>query len=272
MKRFRQQRFLGVFLLLLATVAALWLHTRWSHELSDYAFLSGWVLLAAMLVLTVYNARKKLPFLPLGNSESWLQIHIYLGFFTVLLFLIHLNFRLPRGWFEITLAGLFTLVSGSGVAGLFFSRVLPRRLATRGSEVIYEKIPGLRHGLRMEAERLALGPEAKSPVIAQFYARRLAGFFGAPANSWLHLVESRRPLNILLGELDDLKRSGNDAERVVLERMAVLTRQKDGLDYHRAHQLVLKLWLFVHIPLTYGLLIFTAAHVVFAFGFSGGAR
>jgi hypothetical protein len=44
------------------------------------------------------------------------------------------------------------------------------------------------------------------------------------------------------------------------------------LDYHRALQLALKLWLFVHIPLTYGLLIFTALHIVLVFGFSGGAR
>ena len=94
----------------------------------------------------------QLPFLPLGKSETWLQIHIYLGFFTTLLFLIHLNFRLPQSWFAITLAWLFVLVSGSGVVGLFFSRVLPRRLATRGGEVIFEKIPALRHALKTEAE------------------------------------------------------------------------------------------------------------------------
>ena len=67
-------------------MAALWLNAN-STALPDYAFLTGWVLLAGMLVLTFYNARKKLPFLPLGKSETWLQIHIYLGFFTVVLFL-----------------------------------------------------------------------------------------------------------------------------------------------------------------------------------------
>ncbi len=104
MNRFRRQLFSGLFALVIATVAALWLHAKFGRALPDYAFLTGWILLVAMLVLTFYNARKKLPFLPLGNSETWLQIHIYLGFFTVLLFLIHLNFRLPHGWFEITLA------------------------------------------------------------------------------------------------------------------------------------------------------------------------
>jgi hypothetical protein len=271
-KRFRRQLVSGLFALIAASGAALWLHAKFGRALPDYAFLTGWALLAAMFVLTIYNARKKLPFLPLGTSETWLQLHIYLGFFTVLLFLIHLNFRAPHGWFEMTLAWLFTLVSGSGVVGLFFSRLLPPRLATRGSEVIFEKIPALRHALKTEAENLALGINAKSPVIAEFYARRLAGFFGGPKNTWRHLFESRHSLAALLAELDDLRRTGSDAERATLEKLAVLVRQKDGLDYHRALQLALKLWLFVHIPLTYGLLIFTALHIVLVFGFSGGAR
>jgi len=272
MKRFRRQFFLGVFTLLVATVAALWAHRRFQHALPDYAYLTGWILFAAMMVLTFFNARKKLPFLPLGRAETWLQIHVYLGFFTVVLFLIHLNFRAPHGWFEMALALLFALVSASGVVGLFFSRTLPRRLATRGGEVIFEKIPALRHTLRAQAESLALGAEAKSPVIAEFYAKELEPFFAGPKNLWLHVVESRRPLNALIAELDDLRRFANDAERGKIETLAALVRQKDGLDYHRALQLTLKLWLFVHIPLTYALLIFTALHLVLVFGFSGGAR
>jgi hypothetical protein len=249
----------------------LWLNAKF-NTLPNYAHLTGWALLAGMFVLTIYNIRKKLPFLPLGKSETWLQIHIYLGFFTTLLFLIHLNFRLPHSWFETALAWMFVLVSGSGVAGVFFSRVLPRRLATRGGEVIFEKIPALRHALKTEAENLALGADAKSPVIAEFYAKRLAEFLSGPKYSWLHLAESRRPVGVLLAELEDLLRFANDAERGKIEKLAALVRQKDGLDYHRALQLALRLWLFIHIPLTYGLLIFTALHIVLVFGFSGGAR
>jgi hypothetical protein len=272
MKRFRRQFFFGVFALIVATVAALWLHLKFSRALPDYAFLTGWILLAAMLVLTFFNARKKLPFLSLGKAETWLQIHIYLGFFTVVLFLIHLNFHTPHGWFEITLAWLFVLVSVSGVAGLFLSRTLPRRLATRGGEVIFEKIPALRHALKTGAENLALGTDAKSPVVAEFYTQRLAAFFSGPKNLWLHLVESRRPMNALAAELDDLRRFASETDREKIEKLAALVRQKDGLDYHRALQLALKSWLFVHIPLTYGLLIFTALHIILVFGFSGGAR
>ena len=272
MKRFRRQTLTGLAALLLATAGTLWLHAHYCPRLPGYAFLTGWALLTVMLLLTFYNARKKLPFLPLGNSETWLQIHIYLGCFSVVLFLVHLKVHLPHGGFEITLAALFALVSGSGFFGLFFSRVLPRRLATRGGEVIFEKIPALRHGLRTAAEELALGPTAKSPAIGEFYLRRLAPFFAGPRDFWRHLAESRRTVTALLAELDDLHRNGSEAERATVDQLAALVRQKDGLDYHRALQLTLKLWLFVHIPLTYGLLIFTALHLALVFGFSGGAR
>ena len=270
MKRFSRQFFVGTFLLLVASATALLAHRRWSEALPNYAYLSGWVLLGVMILLALYNMRKRLPFLSLGSSEAWLQVHVYAGFFTVVLFLIHLKFRLPTGWFEATLAWLYVLVTGSGIVGLFLSRVLPRRLATRGGEVIYEKIPGLRHALRQEAEALALG--SGPAAIAEFYVEHLHGFFNGPKFFWSHLLDSRRPLNALVRELDELRRYLNEAERATLQKLGELVRRKDGLDYHHALQASLKLWLFVHLPLTYSLMIFSVLHVVLVFAFSGGAR
>jgi len=272
MKRFQKQFYIGTLLFVLASAVALFLHEKFRGALPTYAYLTGWVLFLAMIVLTLFNARKRLPFLPLGNAETWLQIHIYGGFFTVVLFLIHLNFRIPTGAFEITLACLFGIVTVSGIVGLLLSRVLPRRLSTRGGEVIFEKIPALRFALREQAEAIALGEKTASPAIAEFYVRRLAPFFASPQNFSKHLFESRRPLNALLAETDDLCRYLNEAERANLEKLAQLVRQKDGLDYHFALQSALKLWLFVHLPFTYGLMIFTLLHIVLVFAFSGGAR
>jgi hypothetical protein len=248
------------------------LHRRFSHALANYTYFTGWILFGFMVLLTIYNARKKLPFLPFGKSESWLQIHVYAGFFTVVLFLIHLNFRIPTGWFEATLAWLYLLVTLSGIAGLALSRVLPRRLATYGGEVLYEKIPALRHKARQQAEAVALGPETKSPAIAEFYVRHLGGYFAGTRNYWHHLVGSRLPLNVLITELEDLRRYLNPQECATLEQLTRIVRQKDGLDYHHALQFTLKIWLFVHLPLTYSLMIFSLLHIVLVFAFSGGAR
>jgi hypothetical protein len=193
---------------------------------------------------------------------------------TGVLFTVHISYRVPSGWFQGILACLYVLVMLSGFFGLFVSRALPKRLAARGGEVLFERIPAIRRDLRERAEALALKSisEVKSATIADFYARELRDFFERQKNIGRHLLEVSSPLNRLLSRIKDLNRYLNEQERAMLDQLVVLVRQKDGLDYHYALQLVLKAWLFVHIPLTYSLLVFTLVHVVLVFAFSGGAR
>ena len=61
---------------------AVWLQARWFGAMLRLSFLTGWILFALILALTFYNGRKKLPFLPLLSSETWLQFHIYAGLLT----------------------------------------------------------------------------------------------------------------------------------------------------------------------------------------------
>ena len=272
MSRFTRQFTLGLAFLILATVALTLLHRRYGAVWPAYAYLTGWGLFAVILFLSVYNGRKKLPFLPLGSSEMWLQLHIYLGLLTAVIFLFHVRFHSPSGWFEGTLAWLYVLVMLSGIFGLTVTRVFPRRLTARGGEVIYEKIPGLQHGLRQQAEAVALGGDNPSATLAEFYARKLSCFFAEPRNFARHLVESRRPLNSLVAELEDLRRYLGEPERPALEQILALVRQKDALDYHHALQTTLKLWLFVHLPLTWSLLIFSFVHIALIYAFSGGVK
>jgi len=272
MNPFTKQRSLGLAFLLLSSAGVVAAYAHYAPLFPRLSYLSGWLLFLVMLVLALYNGRKKLPFLPLGTSEGWLQFHIYAGFLTVVLFLVHIRYRAPSGLFEIILAWLYLLVTGSGIAGLFVTRSIPRRLTTRGGEVLFERIPAIRRALQEQAETLALKsiPEARSTTIADFYVRHLRDFFGGPRNLSLHLMEVRRPLNSLLNKISDLHRYLDARERETLDKISQLVRQKDGLDYHQSLQLLLKGWLFVHIPLTYSLLIFSLVHIVLVYAFSGG--
>ncbi|HZV33677.1 MAG TPA: hypothetical protein VFB72_03805 [Verrucomicrobiae bacterium] len=274
MNSFRRQRIIGLLLLLVFSAAILWAYFRYTPQFPRLDYFSGALLFSVMVVLTLYNGRKKLPFLPLGTSEGWLQFHVYAGFLTVVLFLVHIQFRAPRGWFDIILATLYLLVTVSGIAGLALTRAIPKRLTTRGGEVLFERIPAIRRHLQAQAETLALKtmPETHSATIADFYVRHLQDFFDGPRNLYLHLLEVRRPLNLLQNKINDLDRYLNARERETLDKIALLVRQKDGLDYHQALQLLLRGWLFVHIPLTYSLMIFSVVHIVLVYAFSGGAR
>jgi hypothetical protein len=274
MTSFARQRLFGLSFLLLGSGTILWAYHRFAAAIPRFAYLSGWVLFALMLILAAYNGRKKLPFLPAGRSETWLQFHVWAGLLTVVVFLAHIAFRRPTGWFEGSMACLYLLVTLSGIAGWILSRRIPKRLTTRGGEVIFERIPAIRVAVKTQAEGLVLTSvsEARSTTIADFYSQDLKRFFEKPQNFWRHVFESRYPLNTLLNKINELNRYLNDKEREMLSQIANLVRQKDGLDYHYSLQLLLKSWLFVHIPLTYSLLLFTFVHIVLVFAFSRGAQ
>ena len=266
LRRFRNVAFLALFFIL-----SLIAYTAYSQSLRRPDFLTGWVLLLVVAALALYNVRKKLPFLPLLSSSTWLQFHIYAGVFAFLTFLVHTGFELPEGGLEVTVALLFLTVSASGVVGLFFSRSIPRRLTTRGEEVIFERIPGFIGVLRGELDDLVTGSgtDTSSVAIGGYYTRRLIPFFDGPRHFWRHLAQSERAGGDLLAELYGLHRYVDREERSVLEEIESLIVMKDDLDYHYAHQAVLKYWLFVHVPLTCSLLIVIVVHVIAVFAFAG---
>lgn len=240
-------------------------------SLSPVSFYSGWLLLALVLLLTAYNLRKRLPFLPLGNSASWLQVHVYAGLLAGFVFLVHLGGGWPGGGFEILLAATFATVFLSGVLGLVLTRTFPSRLATRGEEVIYERIPAMRQRIRDEVERMILEYSSRSDTSAvpDFYVQRLKPFFDHPRNVLYHLLHSGRPLNKLLLEIRSQQPYLNEPERELMQGIAERVRVKDDLDYQYALQAALKFWLFVHVPLTYGLLVFAGFHVLLVWRFAG---
>jgi hypothetical protein len=237
-------------------------------------YVTGWGLLTLMVYLTVFNVRKKFSFLPLVSTRTWMQVHSYVGLVTAVVFLMHAQWRVPTGRLESILAALFVAVTVTGLLGWWISRVIPSRMTAVGGEVPFDEIPVARRALRKKAEALVVQaiPTAKASTLAEFYAGRLADFFAGPANFQAHLFGSRRPLNRLLGQMAEVNRFLGADEKKSLEQLTLLVRQKDALDFHRASHTVLKGWLFVHIPLTYGLLVFSVAHIVVVYAFSGGRR
>jgi hypothetical protein len=238
------------------------------------AYLTGWGLLAAVVVLALYNARKKLSFLPLVSSRAWLRLHSWLGMFAAVLFFMHAGWHVPTSPLGAVLLALFVGVTLSGVIGWWLSKVLPRRLTSAGGEVPYERIPVIRRALREKAESLVVAgiPIAGASTLADFYAARLSSFFAGPANFTAHLLGSNHSLNSMLADLGEAKKYLSNHERSSAIELAALVREKDALDLHRSMQLVLKGWLFVHIPLTYAMLSFIVIHVVVIYSYAGGAR
>ena len=255
------------WLLSLATFAlVLGLAVAWqlgANALRPVGLYTGWLLLGLVLLLTFFNARKKLPFLPLLSASIWLQTHVYAGWVTCFVFVLHTGARLPGGRLEFFLWSFFIIVAGSGVFGLWLSRWLPPRLARSGESLIYEHIPMLRHRLETEAKALVQQAEAetKSTTLADFYVRGLGGYFARPPALLAPLAGDDAEHHRVKLELASLRRFLNEREIVLADQLGELVEAKRNLDSQLAGQRLLKIWLFVHIPVTYGLLVLVGAHV-----------
>jgi len=239
--------------------------------LHDTRFVSGWILLVLLSCLTLLNIRKKLPFLPLGSAAAWLRWHVYGGFFALILFCIHIQFRIPSGRLDWFLADLFGVVFLSGVVGLWLSKKVPQRLTTRSENVLFERIPILIRELSWDVKRLVLSSveDANSKLIPDFHMSKLMWFFERPRYFFFHLSESNRPRQHLLDEIDGLYRYASAREKDILRELAHKVELKSDLDYQYARQWLLKGWLFVHIPLTYSMLLVAALHVIVGYDYRG---
>ncbi|MEM6331494.1 MAG: hypothetical protein AAF790_14780 [Planctomycetota bacterium] len=272
MPRIAQRRWKNAARLLLG-LAGLWCAVAWlDARLARTPHLTGYAMLAALLVLAAYNVRKKLAGLPLGSSAGWLQAHVYLGLGSAVLMLLHTSGRWPDGWLEGTLAAAYWATFASGVGGLYLTRTVPRQLARTSEEFVYERIPRLRREV-MEQARAAVLEGAGvggATTLADYYCDRIDPFLAEPRG----LLYAVRPSSALrrevMRELADLKRFLSEAELAASETLFAMVRKKDDLDFHEARQGLLKRWVVVHIALTYLLLTTAAMHAWLAITMRGG--
>ena len=285
-KKIRRFVLLSIATALLLAALGAWLYWR-QATLQDRSFRSGYILLGMLFFLAAYNLRKKLPFLPmLGSSRAWMQAHIFVGWATLAVFLMHLGFRIPDGRFESFLALLYLIVAGSGIYGLYMTRTIPRKLtlvsmkdplaSQVGSqsypEPVYEQIPWKRQELVVELREMMQSVIGKSETLARFYANRLLPFFEQPRPVAYHLMPSTRQCSRLENEVRDLNRFLSPDQRGLGGKLIEMIRRKDNLDYHRTMQGRLKYWLFLHIGFTYSLLLVAVIHGIMAHAFHGGMR
>lgn len=259
-------------MLLLACIVIYFLHRGFVNTLHNPAFISGWTLLGISLFLMFYNIRKKLPSIPMFRSSTWLQMHIYLGLLSGVLFLLHIQFRLPNGMFEIMLASLFVVVFVSGLFGLYITRSFPQKLSRVGENLIFERIPVIREKIRASVEDIVINSieATDSNTISGFYKDYLFSFFRSKYNVWRHIMTSDDYVHELKEKATALKRYLNEDELLIMDDIIDHIESRDELDYQHARQALLKYWLFIHIPFTYSLIICALLHLVVTYAYYGG--
>jgi len=260
----------------------------------------GSVSFAFMVFAGLLGLRKKFPVWRVGRAQTWMRAHLWLGFVSLPLILLHGGFHFG-GSLTRVLMWLFIFVFVSGLLGAALQHFMPRlQTAQLPLETIYEQIDRVRSQLAEEASQLveescaALEGEVSGASAQQ---RAMAASAGA---NWDVTVASglqadeqasselrrflRAEVQPYLGKTGARgKRLGNPslapamfrqlrvlfppALHASIDNLENICDEKRQLDkQNRLHKL-LHGWLLVHIPLSYALLVLGAWHAVVAVRF-----
>jgi hypothetical protein len=257
----------------------------------------GSVALAIFVFAALLGARKKKPLWRIGHPQLWLKAHIWLTILTIPLVLFHSGFRLG-GPMTMLLAGVYTIVMGSGFFGLALQQFMPSLMRARlPEEVVFEQIPYIRSLLVSSAEKLRADLLPKPEAAAKQAAATAGAAAAASSETASAKAATAAPAKdtepfeeTLIGYLDTtvipyLKtsnpgRSGlavqansDSAFRLLKVNVpekfhANVDDMQQWCDSRRTLDLQLKMhhwlhgWLLLHIPFSLALIILTVWHAI----------
>jgi len=273
MMTFAARRFRNLSILALSLAVALVIFAAYDVTLHSVQFMTGWVLIISVTGLTLFNLRKRFSFLPLAPASSWMQLHIYLGLFASVVFLIHTGWQLPTGYLETLLWLLFVFVAVSGIFGIIITRAVPELQHQHGEALFLGRIPQFRAHLATEVGDIVIDTmkKTRTRTLAKFYSAHLHDYFAKTRNFARHLVGSKRHLNNLLREIELADRYLDAPGKAALVEIRQRVLQKDNLDYQFAFLMLLRGWLFIHVPATYGMILIAMVHLLMAYGYGMGS-
>jgi hypothetical protein len=270
--------------LLIAAISGglLWLVWIYGNGFRDPRYLDGWVLAGGMGLQLSFHIAIKTASLSPKSAARWRKVHIFVGYLLIAAFISHSDFSLPDTGFEWALWAGFVLVTLSGLFGTYLAWALQARhgiderigldrIPTRRAELARDVQAAVAAKTDPAAAAIALPAPPYDAWIRDLYSTHLRDFFQGHRNSIAHLIGSQRPLRRLTDEIDNLSRYVDQQSQDKLAAIKNLVIEKDRLDLARIYLGLAKGWLFVHVPVTYALVVLTVLHVVVVYAFSSRA-
>lgn len=258
----------------------------------------GAISFAIFIFAVLLGLRKKLPHFPIGHVQAWMRAHIWLTLLTVPLILLHSGFHLGSPMTTLLMA-LYAVVMLSGIYGLILQQKMPGWMKDQlPAEVVYEQIPNIREKLCLAARQMrrSYRPEVEEERVAHPASPAAPEATLLANKTATAVVESSDPDVITDAASDELladfierqllpylqARRGNkfrfghasvagDAFRYLklrvpasyheaVDEMEGWATERRHLDVQVKMQHWLHGWLFVHVPLSFLLLLLTAWH------------
>ena len=226
----------------------------------------GGIATALIIWLAWYGVRKRRHGVGSWVLEEWLSAHVYLGLTLLVIVTLHAGFQV--GWNVHTLAfALLVLVVFSGIYGVMAYYNVPERLVrNRGGSTLDQMMLDIAEnnkkcldiGAALSDETLSLLREAVDKVR-----------IGGGILSQLSGTDRHCPMATALSRLQDNSnlRSDENAE-TIRNLVSILAQQCDLLQRARhevRYKALLRIWLIIHIPLTFALFAALAIHIFSVF-------
>jgi hypothetical protein len=217
-------------------------------------------------LLALFGVRKRAYRSSLGTLEGWLQAHIYLGLLVLIILAFH-----SGGHFSDRIAAasfvILSIVVASGIVGAILYSSIPRLLTGVEGNLSPTEISAQLNQLARQMSRIASHRSAKFRELYEELLRMSEPPFLA---GWRILFASRR--ESLIQKDDEWKQMLARVpaeEQEELRQMLVLSRQRNELlrtlVLQQRYRNVLESWRYVHVPLTFVLLVLMIVHIVAAF-------
>jgi hypothetical protein len=256
-----------------------WLVPIYSAALRDPRFLDGWMLVAGMGLQLGFHIALKTNRLSPKSVARMRTFHIFIGWLLIAAFIAHSDFSLPDTGFELALWAGFVLVTLSGVFGTYLAWSLQAK-GRVDEHIGFDRLGARIAELGRDVRKIVTTTDAvvstdlpMSPYdawIVDLYTNHLRAFFDGHRNLRSHLVGSQRPLKRITNEIDNLSRYVDAHCKEKLTTIRNLAIEKDRLDFARVHHALSNGWLFVHVPVTYALIVLSMLHILVVYSFSSG--
>jgi len=255
------------------------LMSSYSAALRDPRFLDGWVLIAGMSLQLGFHIAIKTNRLSPKSIARWRKLHIFIGWLLIAAFVTHSDFSLPDTGFELALWAGFVLLTLSGVFGTYLAWSLQAKSRV-DEHIVFDRLHARIAELGRDVHKIVTTTDVVASAglptppydawVVDLYTNHLRAFFDGHRNLRSHLVGSQRPLKHITTEIDNLSRyvDAHCKEKLIAIRNLVI--EKDRLDFARVHHALSKGWLFVHVPVTYALIVLSVLHILVVYSFSSG--
>jgi Ca2+/Na+ antiporter len=231
-------------------------------------YLLGTIGLLLIIWLSTIGLRKRIITTKPFSLKAWTSAHVYLGLSLIVIGTLHSGFQL--GWNVHTLAWvLMMIVIVSGIYGVVVYARLPKQLSANRNEATQ---PQMLEAIRTLDRQLDTSAQPLARAEADFVRLSLEEC-EVSGGLWQRLTASHpkcgnaRARDAIQGLVNEQMRRGRP-DPALTQILFLLERKDAALAQVRRHirmKTQLEIWLYLHVPMTFALMVALTAHMLSVF-------